>query len=341
MTPAVVLKIVDCCNIEDIVKYSYSISLLLVLTITSGMASALTPGDFSAVNLISESDMRDSAISFVNMSTAPGLEGATLTVDSNNRHSEQVRGSLGFAAEFTIKDHIFNGYWGLAIVAGELDDRLNLVADTGVPVKLDVTRTVLGLRGSFGLSFPVNKYFKLRPYLSLIVSDLKTETIVDGLALTDPSGNTSTVNYVKADAQMASSIGTIDAIYSRWYDDKRLELSAQYNLIYTDSFSGDNPALNAYDVKHTAQLKSRYTGPTSLLTAGRPWRWQAFVNYTNFINQNKNSLGYTALTDFGGGLEWQMNIKPLDWFGWQYLGIKAGLIYGNDVEGYMFGLTAR
>jgi len=318
-----------------------SLHFLLLLAITSGMAFAQTIGDFPSVSFISESDVRDSAIAFVNMSTTPGLEGATLTVDNNDRHSEQLRGSLGFAAEYTIKSHIYNGYWGLAIVGGELDDDIRFVSDTGEPVKLDVNRILVGLRGSYGLSFPINQYFKFRPYLSLIISDLKTESVLDGVAITDASGNTSTVNYFSSSAQMASGIGTLEALYSRWYGDNRLELSALYNLIYTDSFSEDNPTLNTNDLNYTAQFKSRYTGPTSLVSVGRPWRWQAYANYTKFISHSNASLGYTGLFDFGGGLEWEMNIKPLDWFGWQMLGIRAGLIYGDNVTGYKFGLTAR
>ena len=326
---------------SNIVKYPLPIFFLLLLALNPTVTSAEISGQFPGLSALSESDMRDAAVAFVNMSTTPGLEGATLTVDNDERHSEQIRGSLGFTAEFTIKDHIFNGYWGLAIVGGELDDKLRLISDTGETVNLDVTRTLLGLRGSFGLSFPVNKYFKLRPYLSLVVSDLRTESIIDGLAITDPSGNTSTVNHFKTSAQMASGIGTIDAIYSRWYGDNRLELSALYNLIYTDSFSEDNPALNTNDINYTGQIKSRYSGPTSLASDGRPWRWLAYANYTKFFSHSNASLGYTGLFDVGGGLEWEMNIKPLDWFGWQSLGIKAGIIYGDNVEGYKFGLTAR
>lgn len=318
-----------------------TLNALLLLAVTSAVAYAEPSDTFPQVSFISEADVRDSAIAFVNMSTAPGLEGATLTVDNDDRHSEQLRGSLGFAAEYTINSHIFNGYWGLAIVGGELDDDIRFVGDAGETVTLDVNRTLIGLRGSYGLSFPVNQHFKLRPYLSLIISDLQTESVLDGVALTDSLGNTSTVNYFKSSAQMASGIGSIDAIYLRWYGDNRLDLSAQYNLIYTDSFSEDNPALNTNDLNYTAQFKSRYSGPTTLISVGRPWRWQAYANYTKFFSHSNRSLGYTGLFDFGGGLEWEMNIKPLDWFGWQMLGIKAGLIYGDHVDGYKFGLTAR
>jgi hypothetical protein len=322
-------------------KYRLSINCLLSLVISTGLASAETPSQFPGISVLSESDMRNAAIAFVNTSISPGLSGAIISVDTDQRNSEQLRSSLGFSAEFTIKKHIFNGYWGLAIVGGTLEDELSIIADTGQTVKLDLTRKVLGLRGSLGLSFPINQHFKLRPYLSFGVSELKTDTIIDGLTLTDPIGNPTTLSYFETSAYMASTTGSVEAMYSRWFGDNRLELGLQYNLIYTDAISEDNPVLNSIFWNQTMQLKSRYSGPTKLTTSGRPWRWDVYASHINFLSQNKQSLGYTGLFEVGTGLEWQMNIKPLDWFGWQTLGISVGVITSRNVEGYNVGLTAR
>jgi len=323
------------------VKYPLSISFLLVLSVNVGVVNSLIADVLPGVSLLSDTIARESAIAFVNTTTSPGLEGATLTVDDGNRQSEQWRSSLGFAAEFTLKDYIFNGYWGLALVGGSLNDKFELTGDNGQPVQIDLTRDVLALRGSFGLSFPINQHFKLRPYLSLSVSDLQSEFLVDGLLTTAPIGTPVTTAKFNTKAQMTSTSGTMDALYSRWFGDNRLELSAHYTLIYTDAFSEDNPVLETDAWNDVFQLKSRYSGPTRLTSIGRPWRWQLYANHTNFLSQNKVSLGYTSLFEFGVGMEWQMNIKPLDWFGWQMVGIKLGVITSNDVEGYFMGLTAR
>ena len=311
--------------------------LAAIGNLTSVQAASAVP-DLSA---ISDAAIRSSAIAFVNTSTSPGLEGATIEVDADDRKSNQWRSSLGFSAEFTIKKHIFNGFWGLAIVGGSLEDELDVIADSGAPVKLNVDRDVLGLRGSAGLSFPITQHFKLRPYLSLGMSDLVTKTTIDGLPVTGPAGNTATLTTFDSSAYMASTTGTLDAVYSRWFSDNRLELSAQYNLIYTDSISGDNTVLNTTAWSQTALVKTRYSGATNLLTDGRPWRWQVYANHTNFISFDKASLGYTGLFEIGTGLDWHINIKPLNWFGWQTVGISFGVITSRNVEGYNFGLTAR
>ncbi len=317
----------------------FSLPLALTTLLISGIATAQKENPFDGLSVISNSDIRDSAIAFVNTTTAPGLEGATLNVNNNDqRNSDQWRSSLGFTAEITLKDHIFNAYWGLGLVGGSLTDNLRLTADNGQQVTLDIRRDIISLRGTLGLVFPVNEHFKLRPVLTLTVSDMRTKTVVDGLYTVN---NTAVARTFRNSVQLASGTGSLDALFWYWHNDYRLELSGHYNLIYTDSFSEENPILDTYAWNQTAQIKSRLSGPTSLTLKSRPWRWVAYANHTNFLTQDKTSLGYTALFEVGTGLEWQLNIKPLDWFGWQYIGISVGVITSRNVEGYNVGLTAR
>lgn len=287
---------------------------------------------------LSESDIRNSAIAFVNTTTSPGLEGATLSVDNGERHSEQWRSSLGFNAEVTLKDHIFNAYWGLGVVGGSLSDKIQLTADDGRPVLLNLTRDIASLRGTVGLVFPVTEHFKIRPVLTLAYSDVRNTTIADGVL--DINNNPTTVTF-ENNAQIGSTTGSVDALYWYWHGKYKLELSAHYNVIYSDSFSEDNPILNTHAWNTTGQLKSRISGPTSLTTKARPWHWQAYATHTNFITQDKAALGYTGLFEIGTGLEWRLNVKPLDWFGWQYIGFNVGVITSRNVEGFNVGLTAR
>ena len=321
--------------------YRYITSMLLVLTANACITPATDAEPIAGLSALSDTVVRESAIAFVNTTISPGLEGATLTVDDGSRQSEQWRSSLGFSAEFTLKKPIYNGYWGMALIGGSLSDKVDVLGDAGQPVHLDFTRDVLALRGSLGLSFPMTQHFKLRPYLSLSVSDLQTQGTFDGLVTATPAGSASSSGSFTTKAQMLSTSGTLDALYSRWYGTNRLELSAHYTLIHTDAFSEDNPVLETEAWNDVLQLKSRFSGPTNLSTSGRTWRWLLYANYANFLSQESISLGYTNLFEFGAGMEWQMNIKPLDWFGWQMIGLKAGIITSENVDGYFLGITAR
>ena len=77
-------------------------TLMFTLSLVAGTAQA-DPSDaqqaLQQLNSISESDIRESAIAFFNTSTTPGLEGATLSIDTADRDSTQWRSSLGFEAE--------------------------------------------------------------------------------------------------------------------------------------------------------------------------------------------------------------------------------------------------
>ena len=174
----------------------------------------------------------------------------------------------------------------MAIVGGRLEDSIELIDDNGQPVQLDLTREVVGLRGSLGLSFPIDQHFKLRPFLSLILSDMQSESILDSQYVIDnnlPSGQ------FNSSAQMWSTVGSLEALYNRWYGNYQLQLSGQYNLIYTQSFSEDNPILeDTEDWNDAAQLKAMFGGPTRLSSAGRPWRWNTYANYTNFLSHNES-----------------------------------------------------
>ena len=315
--------------------------MLLAVTLNMALSPTMEAEVIPGLSDLSETIVRESVIAFVNTTTSPGLEGATLKVDDGSRQSDQWRSSLGFSAEFTLKKPIYNGYWGLALIGGSLNDKDELTTDDGQPVKLDLTRDVVALRGSLGLSYPVNQYFKVRPYLSLSVSDLQSTSIIEGLTTTLPACSTSTTCTINTSAQVLSTTGSVDALYSRWYGAQRLELSAHYHLIYSDAFSEDNPVLQTDAWNDVLQLKSRFSGPTRLTSMGRSWRWLFYANHTNFLSQKNVSLGYTGLFEFGAGMEWRMNIKPLDWFGWQMLGWKLGIITSEHVEGYFLGLTAR
>jgi len=325
-------------------KSSLPTALIFILSLVTGTVQA-DPSDvqqaLEQISSISESDIRESAIAFFNTSTTPGLEGATLSIDTADRDSAQWRSSLGFEAEFTIKNYIMNGYWGFALVGGSMEDTIYLETVNGDPVVLDVRRDLIGARANIGLSLPVDKHLKIRPLFTIAISDYHAETDVDGLTINTPSGDTITNPSYISNATMLSSIGTIEAAYIRWIRQGKLELSGRYNFIHNQSISEDNPILDTDTWNRTSMLKGMYSNNTPLMTKGRPWRWLVYASHTNFITINKSALGYTGLFEVGTGLEWHLNIKPLDWFGWQSVGIKLGVITSRDVEGINFGLTAR
>ena len=59
------------------------------------------------------------------------------------------------------------------------------------------------------------------------------------------------------------------------------------------------------------------------------------------MNQAKEALGFRYYFEVGAGISYEINIRPLNWFGLRFIGFEAGLIRGDDVKGYAIGITFK
>lgn len=312
-----------------------AIALFLLLALFSIGVQANEPSRFSDV--YSTAEIRQAFIAFVNLTTAPGVEGSSLSIDLDNRQSELWRSSVGFNAEFTFRNHIFNGFWGTSLIGGGLHDKIALPLSQQ-EAKLTIHRDIVAIRGSFGLSFPINQQLKIRPYGSMILSQSTTESQLQPITDTNPIDTLYRTSKVEA----ASGTLTLDTLYHTWIaPNHKLELTGQFNVLYTDSFSIDNPALDTYSWNQALMVKSQISGPTQWHAFGRRWFWKAYFSHNNYLDQPKEALGFRYLNELGSGLEWEINVKPMDWFGWRFIGLKAGYSFGDDVSGFNIGFTAR
>lgn len=280
-------------------------------------------------------DIRESLIAFVNLSTTPGLDGAVFSVDEQDRTSDLVRGSLGYVSDLTLKDYVLDAYWGLAIAYGELEDRVDVLSPQNRPIRLDVSRDILSLRSSFGFSLPVSGHLKIRPYLSLAASRLETSTQIKSLDTVSQLPNV----LLDSEADTLSTSGTLEAVYDRWFDTDRVELKGQYTAAYTDTFNRSNSLLDTSGTNETALVQARYSKATGWKFRNKPLRWNTYATHTHFLGLDRKALGFNAYTEIGMGLNYELNIRPLDWFGLRFLGLKAGYIFGDGVEGFSVGLS--
>lgn len=291
--------------------------------------------DSSDLAVYGPDNIRESMIAFVNLSTAPGLDGATFRVDSHNRDTDLVRGSLGYTGTATVRDTIADAYWGIALAYADAEDELRVLDQQGRPAKLDGERSILSLRSSAGLNLPLDQHFSLRPYLSVAVSRLETDTriLFDGENVPLPE----VILENSVDALTTSA--TLEVRYDRWFGTQRIELSGQYTAAYTDTFNGSDDLLDTWGWNETVLLRSAYSWDSGHRSRDRPWRWKTYANYTRFPGLDKDALGFTYYTELGLSFDYEWNIRPLDWFGVRFIGLKFGLIYGNDVRGISAGLS--
>jgi hypothetical protein len=294
----------------------------------------------SGLSTITVEDVQQGLIAFVNISSAPGLSGAVFNVDdADNRQVELLRSSLGYSSDITQKGRIFDWYTGAALAAAELRDDLLFLDDNGAPMKIEIERTILSARLSGGLSLPVTRHFKIRPYMSLVGATIKTDhSIISQSSLP-------VLPIIDENLQVPTRVnsytlaGTIDALYDRWYGSRRIELTGSYMQAYTSTFDAPNEVLNTEGWSNTLQLKARWSGDTGKRMLGRPWRWNLYGNYTTFLDQPTLALGFSDYFEAGVGIDYEINLKVMDWFGIRFVGFRAGAIFGKEVNGYSLGFT--
>jgi len=288
---------------------------------------------------LTPSDIRQAAIALVNIAITPGVDGAQYNVGGPRRDADLSRSSLGFGAEFTLRDRLLDGYWGAEISAGDLDETLSFQG-TDRPLELGLNRRIESLQGSAGLVFPIDRHFRLRPFFTGSFAKVEADTRIRNVAAAESPGEQPPQPSVSwtADAYLAS--GTLEAIYDRWFDHgRRLELEGAYTLTYT-TIDSDNEVLRDSSGWHdTLVLRARWSAPTDGGTWEHPWRWNTYATYVLFPGQAKSALGFRHYLDLGVGISYGWNIKALDWFGVRSIGIKAGIIVGDDVDGYSIGVT--
>jgi hypothetical protein len=300
-------------------------------------AAADGPRSLAQVSL---QDIQQAAVALVHVVTTPEVESAIFRVDRKYREADLSRSTAGFGTDFLIYNQVFDGYWGAALSTGTLDETFELTGSDGEPVLLDIERDVESAQLSAGLALPFTGHFKLRPYISgsYIRLDSDTDILAGDDALELPPG------YLTWSADGFSTTATLEGIYDQWQDNGgRLQLVGVYSLAYLHNESdieGDvERSLDNSGWGHTLELSARWSAPTGLYTRGRPWRWSTYLSHTNFIDLEKEALGFSYYFELGGGISYEVNVRPLDWFGIRFIGFEAGLILGEDVDGYSVGIS--
>jgi len=290
--------------------------------------------DADDLEVITPDNIRESMIAFVNVTTGPGLGGATFRVDQRNRESDLLRGGLEVAGEYTLKDTIADFYWGGALAYGDLEDDLVARGVGGRPLRLNVERQIISLRGSAGFNLPVTEHFTVRPYVSLAGSRLETSSRIQGTGEVSLPGI-----YRDSSVDTFTTTATVIAEYDRWQGTRRWEAKGHYNRAYTDTFNASDAELETWGWNNTLVLRLRYSDALQLFTRGKPWRWNAYAMHTELLDLDEVALGFDAYHEVGVGIDYELNIRPLDWFGLRFVGFKVGYLFGDGVDGFSVGVT--
>ena len=312
--------------------------LLTVASLSDARAQRLV-GDVPAVPI---EEIGQATVAFANFASAPGLSAANLDVrPSDEPRFDLSRTSLGFQTDVTLPWITANAFVGGSFGASSIDQNFTSNNELGEVVRFDTEREILSGRVSGGLSWPITRNVRIRTYLSAILSNLESTIRITGQF--DPDTLEPGLGLVLRDSELDLATGAITAqlLYDRWFGQRQLEIDGTYTTAYSNSFNESDDRLGTSGWSDTFVALVRFSGPTDWLMRERRWRWNVYAFHANFLDQPRRALGFKYYHEIGAGLDYEWNLKPLNVFGLRYVGLRAGVIVGNDVDGWNLGFTFR
>lgn len=115
--------------------------------------------------------------------------------------------------------------------------------------------------------------------------------------------------------------------------DYELELVGRYDIRWVQTFDADDSAQEFSTRYQMITLRADVVGPTGLTPFDRALYWRATTGYRHFFEGSLFDVHDIILV--GGGLEYDIvGVLPIG----KRLKLSGGLIFGEDITGYTFGV---
>lgn len=313
--------------------------LFLIWTGVQEASAQRLVGDLPVVPV---QEISQGMVAFANFASVPGLNSSNLEVrPADEPRFDLSRANLGFQTDVTLPRITTNGFFGAMLSRSSVDQNFELANELGDAVRFETDRAVLSGRVSAGLSFPINRELRVRTYLSAIVSKVESDTAIAGEFDPDPLDPGLLLILSDTEVNFTTAAATMQVLYDRWFGQHHLEIDGTYTSAFSDSFNESDDRLKSSGWSETVVFLARLSAPTGWTVNERPWRWNLYASHTNLLDQPRRALGFKYYHEIGAGLDYEWNLKPLNVFGLRYVGLRGGVIFGDDLDGWTLGIAFR
>lgn len=314
------------------------IALQWATTAEAGISSVVPPRFIRDINL------SRTLLALVSFTTTPGVTNANYKINwpPEQPAYELSKSSLELSGNIDLPGRDIKPFFALAFSNIDLNGNIVTTNTDGDPIGINVERELKSVRLSGGLAFQVSPGLSLTPYVSYISSKLKSKATVTGNA---DLGNIN-LEIFKAflldfESKSDTFSGSLEARYDKWFGEGRMELIGLYTYSYTNTYDETFAFLDSSGSTNVINVNARWTAPTGFRPFGVPLRWKVFGGYTDFLDLEKNNLGFTSFFEYGGGFDLEVDYKALGIFSLRTIGIDVSGIAGDDITGWSIGIVFR
>jgi len=220
-------------------------------------------------------------------------------------------------------------YWRLS--AGYLRMKQFLPAlDAGVDSRWTAASATGGVLAKMRLGYGVT----LEPALDLGLARLENKAGYQGAAgALRPALDGLLFNW-QTDAWIATPSLAIAWVQAT--EGQTLSLRAHVARSWIKSFDATDRVQEFSEAANIYSLRAEYARASGLRVFERPLDWIVYSGYAGFFGANKDVLGFDAVAEIGGGLEWPLAAESLQP---RRLRVTAGYFGGHSVRGWNVGLN--
>jgi hypothetical protein len=168
--------------------------------------------------------------------------------------------------------------------------------------RVDTHWTAVGLSGGVAARIGLSQTYTFVPALDVGVSRLENHATFLGPAVAlQPVFEGSVFNWHSHAWQVSPSVG-VD-----WLSEtieRRLEVRTHLSWSRVASLGESDPALQFRRSVGAVSIRFDRTSPASWTLFDRPPSWVILGGHTAFLGPSRNALGFSWVSELGGGLEW-------------------------------------
>ncbi len=326
------------------IRFRFQLTILSILALQWATAAEAGVSSVIPPRFIRDTNLTQSLVALVSFNTSPGITNANYKISwpPDQPVAEASKSTLEIGFNIDRPGRFIKPYVALAFSDIDFNDIFVTTNTDGDPIVVNPERELRSIRLSGGLTFQMSPRFTLKPYVSYIYSELESKANVTGNA---DLGNID-FEVLKAflldfETKSNTFAGTLEAKYDHWFGEGRMELIGLYTYSYTNTFDETFEILDSSGDNNVVVFNARWTAPTGLRPFGVPLRWKVFGGYTDFLDLQKNDLGFTHLFEYGGGFDFEVDSRALGLFNLRNLGIEVSGIVGDNINGWSIGIVIR
>lgn len=266
----------------------------------------------------------------VNLSNTPDLSTARYHIDTSpsRTHLDVTRvplsgGKFEWSESTEIVTRLTAGYMRLS----------SEIPTAGLPGgRIDTSWTAVGLAGGVAARIGLPGGYTFVPGFDVGASHLENRTSYLGAAnVLQPLFDGSLFNWRSHAWQVSPGVGL------EWLSEtleRRLEVRSHLGWSRVASFGESDPSLQFRRSVGALSIRVDRTSPASWTLFDFPPAWVLLAGHTVFLGPSRNVIGFTWVSELGGGLEWPARSAGSD----SRIRATISALFGDNVRGLRAGL---